>query len=39
MIPPSELAEIAARYAATGAFDPESVNTGSPYETTLGARS
>ncbi|WP_405675736.1 flavin-dependent oxidoreductase [Streptomyces sp. NBC_01511] len=39
VIPPSELAEIAARYAATGAFDPESVNTGSPYETTLGARS
>ncbi|MFC8080963.1 flavin-dependent oxidoreductase [Streptomyces sp. NPDC057307] len=32
VIPPSELAEIASRYAATGAFDPKSVNAGSPYE-------
>ncbi|OEJ24941.1 hypothetical protein AS594_11045 [Streptomyces agglomeratus] len=31
VIPPGELAEIAARYAATGAFDPATVNRGSPY--------
>ncbi|MFF3456439.1 flavin-dependent oxidoreductase [Streptomyces sp. NPDC002730] len=31
VIPARELAEIAARYAATGAFDPETVNQGSPY--------
>ncbi|WP_381793976.1 flavin-dependent oxidoreductase [Streptomyces niveus] len=38
VIPPSELAEIAARYAATGAFDPETVNAGSPYEVPQPAR-
>lgn len=32
VIPPAELAEIAARYAATGAFDPRTVNAGSPYD-------
>ncbi|MDN3295963.1 flavin-dependent oxidoreductase [Streptomyces ficellus] len=32
VIPPHELREIAARYAATGAFDPETVNAGSPYQ-------
>lgn len=32
VIPPSELARIASRYAETGAFDPASVNAGSPYE-------
>ncbi|MET7618540.1 flavin-dependent oxidoreductase [Streptomyces sp. NPDC005408] len=31
VIPKSELEEIAARYAATGAFDPGTVNQGSPY--------
>lgn len=31
VIPRSELDEIASRYAATGAFDPQSVNQGSPY--------
>lgn len=38
VIPPSELAEIASRYAATGAFDPETVNAGSPYEVPQPAR-
>ncbi|MFI1015489.1 flavin-dependent oxidoreductase [Streptomyces sp. NPDC020965] len=33
VIPPAERAEIAARYAATGAFDPATVNLGSPYDT------
>ncbi|MFF8829989.1 FAD-dependent monooxygenase [Streptomyces sp. NPDC015131] len=37
VIPPSERREIAARYATTGAFDPESVNAGSPYEVPVGA--
>ncbi|MGW2558064.1 FAD-dependent monooxygenase [Streptomyces sp. NPDC001514] len=32
VIPAAELAEIAARYAATGAFDAETVNQGSPYD-------
>ncbi|MFG3494761.1 flavin-dependent oxidoreductase [Streptomyces sp. NPDC047928] len=32
VIPPAERREIAARYAATGAFDPATVNLGSPYE-------
>ncbi|MFF8608311.1 FAD-dependent monooxygenase [Streptomyces sp. NPDC015346] len=32
VIPAEELASIAARYAATGAFDPAAVNEGSPYE-------
>ena len=32
VIPKRELAEIAARYAATGAFDPATVNQGSPYD-------
>ncbi|MFE7134921.1 FAD-dependent monooxygenase [Streptomyces sp. NPDC057638] len=32
VIPPAERAEIAARYAATGAFDTASVNQGSPYD-------
>ncbi|ORT55446.1 flavin-dependent oxidoreductase [Streptomyces sp. CB03238] len=32
VIPAHERREIAARYAATGAFDPETVNAGSPYE-------
>ena len=32
VIPQAELAEIAARYAATGAFDPGTVNRGSPYD-------
>ncbi|MFI1394834.1 FAD-dependent monooxygenase [Streptomyces sp. NPDC020681] len=31
VIPRDERAEIAARYAAAGAFDPETVNQGSPY--------
>ncbi|WP_028813839.1 flavin-dependent oxidoreductase [Streptomyces flavidovirens] len=31
VIPPEELAAIAATYAATGAFDPVTVNLGSPY--------
>ncbi|MGW0467410.1 FAD-dependent monooxygenase [Streptomyces sp. NPDC003027] len=33
VIPASELAAIAARYAATGAFDPASANRDSPYAT------
>ncbi|MFF9866969.1 flavin-dependent oxidoreductase [Streptomyces sp. NPDC013953] len=37
VIPPGERAEIAARYALTGAFDPETVNAGSPYEVPLSA--
>lgn len=37
VIPQSELAEIAARYAVTGAFDPQSVNQGSPYGTAVRA--
>lgn len=37
VIPQSELAEIAARYAATGAFDPQTVNQGSPYGSTVRA--
>ncbi|MER5885624.1 FAD-dependent monooxygenase [Streptomyces sp. NPDC001941] len=36
VIPPHERAEIAARYAATGAFDPATVNQGSPYEVPVG---
>lgn len=32
VIPPAERHTIAARYAATGAFDPETVNQGSPYD-------
>ncbi|MFF5974516.1 FAD-dependent monooxygenase [Streptomyces sp. NPDC012769] len=32
VIPAEELAAVAARYAATGAFDPATVNQGSPYE-------
>ncbi|MFJ3580866.1 FAD-dependent monooxygenase [Streptomyces sp. NPDC090127] len=32
VIPAAELADIAARYAATGAADPVQVNQGSPYE-------
>ncbi|MGV9312056.1 FAD-dependent monooxygenase [Streptomyces sp. NPDC003691] len=32
VIPPAERAEIAERYAAKGAFDPVTVNLGSPYE-------
>ncbi|MGW1281013.1 flavin-dependent oxidoreductase [Streptomyces tsukubensis] len=32
VVPPAERAEIAARYAAKGAFDPATVNLGSPYE-------
>ncbi|WP_149184076.1 flavin-dependent oxidoreductase [Streptomyces sp. TRM49041] len=32
VIPPDERRAIAARYAATGAFDPETVNLGSPYD-------
>lgn len=39
VIPPSELAEIASRYATTGAFDPATVNAGSPYELPQPARS
>ncbi|HEY9372381.1 FAD-dependent monooxygenase [Streptomyces sp.] len=31
VIPAAELAAVAARYAATGAFDPDTVNQGSPY--------
>lgn len=38
VIAPHERREIAARYAATGAFDPETVNTGSPYEVPVSAR-
>ncbi|MER7106717.1 flavin-dependent oxidoreductase [Streptomyces sp. NPDC000229] len=37
VIPPYERREIAARYAATGAFDPETVNAGSPYEVPVSA--
>lgn len=37
VIPPRERAEIAARYALTGAFDPETVNAGSPWEVPLSA--
>ncbi|WP_019889588.1 FAD-dependent monooxygenase [Streptomyces purpureus] len=37
VIPREELAEIAARYAATGAFDAATVNRGSPYAPPLGA--
>lgn len=33
VIPAGELADIAAGYAATGAFDPATVNLGSPYDT------
>ncbi|MEV4938301.1 FAD-dependent monooxygenase [Streptomyces zaomyceticus] len=35
VIPAEELADIACRYAATGAFDPTTVNQGSPYEVPL----
>ncbi|MFI2368917.1 flavin-dependent oxidoreductase [Streptomyces sp. NPDC018833] len=35
VIPEAELTGIAARYAATGAFDPGSVNQGSPYGGTV----
>ncbi|MET9676612.1 FAD-dependent monooxygenase [Streptomyces sp. NPDC006482] len=37
VIPAEELAAIAGRYAATGAFDPATVNQGSPYEVPLPA--
>ncbi|MFE5943322.1 FAD-dependent monooxygenase [Streptomyces sp. NPDC056480] len=37
VIPAEELAAIARRYAATGAFDPATVNQGSPYEVPLPA--
>ncbi|MEE1757100.1 FAD-dependent monooxygenase [Streptomyces sp. SP18CS02] len=37
VIPPRERREIAARYAGTGAFDPATVNLGSPYEVPVGA--
>ncbi|MEU4077499.1 flavin-dependent oxidoreductase [Streptomyces venezuelae] len=37
VIPAEELAAIACRYAATGAFDPATVNRGSPYEIPLPA--
>ncbi|MEV3988945.1 FAD-dependent monooxygenase [Streptomyces sp. NPDC049837] len=37
VIPPHERREIAARYAATGAFDPETVNAGSPYRVPVSA--
>ncbi|WP_405857740.1 FAD-dependent monooxygenase [Streptomyces sp. NBC_00090] len=37
VIPAEELAAIAGRYAATGAFDPATVNRGSPYEVPLPA--
>ncbi|MER5961278.1 FAD-dependent monooxygenase [Streptomyces sp. NPDC002057] len=37
VIPAEELAAIAGRYAATGAFDPTAVNQGSPYEVPLPA--
>ncbi|MET9953063.1 FAD-dependent monooxygenase [Streptomyces sp. NPDC006339] len=33
VVPAEELAAVAARYAATGAFDPATVNQGSPYGT------
>ncbi|QGV78408.1 FAD-dependent monooxygenase [Streptomyces ficellus] len=35
VISPRERREIAARYATTGAFDPETVNAGSPYEVSV----
>ncbi|MGW8763116.1 FAD-dependent monooxygenase [Streptomyces sp. NPDC055815] len=35
VIPAEELAAIAARYATTGAFDPTTVNQGSPYDTVV----
>ncbi|MFB7538348.1 FAD-dependent monooxygenase [Streptomyces zaomyceticus] len=35
VIPAEELADIACRYAAAGAFDPTTVNQGSPYEVPL----
>ncbi|MFF8287693.1 FAD-dependent monooxygenase [Streptomyces sp. NPDC016309] len=38
VIPPEERRGIAARYAATGAFDPETVNAGSPYRVPVSAR-
>ncbi|MFI6288234.1 FAD-dependent monooxygenase [Streptomyces sp. NPDC051018] len=38
VIPPDERTEIAARYATAGAFDPESVNSGSPYATAVRPR-
>ncbi|MFJ8662604.1 FAD-dependent monooxygenase [Streptomyces sp. NPDC093795] len=37
VIPAEELAAISGRYAATGAFDPTTVNQGSPYEVPLPA--
>ncbi|MFE6818562.1 FAD-dependent monooxygenase [Streptomyces sp. NPDC057677] len=37
VIPAEELAAIAGRYAATGAFDPATVNQGSPYDVPLPA--
>ncbi|MET9801276.1 FAD-dependent monooxygenase [Streptomyces sp. NPDC006368] len=37
VIPPHERADIAARYALTGAFDPATVNLGSPYEVPVSA--
>ncbi|MGW5677242.1 FAD-dependent monooxygenase [Streptomyces sp. NPDC003860] len=36
VVPAAERAEIAARYARTGAFDPTTVNQGSPYAPTPG---
>lgn len=39
VIPAAELADIAARYAATGAFDPTTVNQGSPYDPAVRAPS
>ncbi|MGW6568736.1 FAD-dependent monooxygenase [Streptomyces sp. NPDC054975] len=38
VIPAAELADIAARYAATGAADPTTVNQGSPYQVRPGGR-
>ncbi|MFI8960728.1 FAD-dependent monooxygenase [Streptomyces sp. NPDC053493] len=37
VIPAEELAAIACRYAATGAFDPATVNQGSPYDAVTAA--
>lgn len=37
VVPAEELAAVARRYAATGAFDPDAVNQGSPYEVPLPA--
>ncbi|MFI9211680.1 FAD-dependent monooxygenase [Streptomyces sp. NPDC053253] len=37
VLPAEELAAVAGRYAATGAFDPDTVNQGSPYEVPLPA--